>query len=176
MNRVFEVPGVRSRRWRSVEMTETVSRGDRSVEPRFARARSRRRYRDRLLVPVAVAKELGITVADLARAMRSAGVTEKLTQQQVRYWVAHPEQAPRWFTRALRRSGSGGHGAHGGHRAGSGAPGPINSYPGPSPVRSDRAAAELEDFLRELRALEDAAADSRRCGRHHRRHRPRRRG
>lgn len=65
---------------------------------RRKRARAERRRRDRALAPVTVAQRLGIPVADLARAMRSAGVHEQLTEAQARDWTTAPETAPEWLT------------------------------------------------------------------------------
>jgi hypothetical protein len=66
---------------------------------RRKRARARRRAQDRVLVPVAVAQRLGIPVADIARAMRAAGIAEQITQAQARQWSADPESVPQWLAR-----------------------------------------------------------------------------
>lgn len=63
--------------------------------------RHRQRKLDRALVPVEVAQRIGIGVRPLARAMRSAGVTTKLTVKQARGWLAHPETAPEWFSEVV---------------------------------------------------------------------------
>lgn len=59
--------------------------------------RRRQRRADRALVPVVVAQRLGIKVAVLADAMRSAGVSAALTPAQARLWAADPDTAPRWL-------------------------------------------------------------------------------
>ena len=70
----------------------------------FKRARARRRHADRQLVPVPVAKLLGIPVAQLAEVMRELGMTQKLTMSQARCWVADPSSAPGWLTVAAQRA------------------------------------------------------------------------
>jgi hypothetical protein len=42
-------------------------------------------------------QRLGIPVADLARAMRAAGLHDQLTEAQAKGWTADPETAPEWF-------------------------------------------------------------------------------
>ena len=68
---------------------------------RRRRARAGWRRRDRALAPVVVAQRLGIPVADLARAMRAAGVQQQLTEAQAKDWIAGPETSPEWFTTLL---------------------------------------------------------------------------
>ena len=70
----------------------------------FKRARARRRHADRQLVPVPVAKLLGIPVAQLAEVMRELGMTQKLTMSQARCWVADPSSAPGWLSVAAQRA------------------------------------------------------------------------
>lgn len=69
------------------------------AEQRRQRRRDRvgRRRADRALVPVGFAQRLGIRVAILAHAMRSAGVTTAITETQARQWVDDPESEPEWL-------------------------------------------------------------------------------
>jgi len=64
---------------------------------RRKRARAQRREEDRALVPVAVSQRLGIAVAEIADAMRAAGVTGPLTVREAKEWVADPGSAPEWL-------------------------------------------------------------------------------
>ncbi|WP_155980969.1 hypothetical protein [Nocardia sp. CNY236] len=68
---------------------------------RRRRRKAEQRDRDRALVPVAVAENVGIPVAALASAMRAAEVREPLTVTATVSWIRDPESAPEWFT-ALR--------------------------------------------------------------------------
>lgn len=61
------------------------------------RARAQRQKADRALVPVTVSQRLGLSVADVARAMRAAGVTGPLTEGQAKAWANDPETAPEWL-------------------------------------------------------------------------------
>ena len=65
---------------------------------RRKRARAGRRRRDRALATVVVAQRLGIPVADLAGAMRAAGIRQQLTEARAKDWIADPETVPEWFT------------------------------------------------------------------------------
>jgi hypothetical protein len=65
---------------------------------RHKHAKADRRRRDRALVPGVVAQRVGIPVADLARAMRAAGVCRQLTEVEANDWISDPETAPDWFT------------------------------------------------------------------------------
>lgn len=60
-------------------------------------ARAQRRKADRALVPVTVSRRLGLPVADVARAMRAAGVTGPLSEHQAKAWANDPETAPEWL-------------------------------------------------------------------------------
>lgn len=75
----------------------------RRVEGRLRqkRARKEKQHRDRLLVPTEVSARLGLRVAELARAMRTAGVTTPLTPAQVASWQRDPDSVPDWLA-ALR--------------------------------------------------------------------------
>ena len=64
---------------------------------RRKRARGQRRGRDRALAPVTVAQRLGIPVAAIARAMRTAGVTAQITEAAARRWTDDPGTAPQWL-------------------------------------------------------------------------------
>lgn len=68
---------------------------------RRKQAKADRRLRDRDLVPGVVASRVGIPVADLARAMRAAGVHRQLTEAEATGWICEPETAPEWFTTLL---------------------------------------------------------------------------
>lgn len=68
---------------------------------RRGRARAQQRRWDTALVPVTAARLLGISVAELAGAMRGSGVQERLTEAQATRWNAAPETAPQWFTTLL---------------------------------------------------------------------------
>jgi hypothetical protein len=61
-------------------------------------AKADRRRRDRALVPVVVAAQVGIPVAELASAMRAARVGRQLTAAEAADWICDPETAPGWFT------------------------------------------------------------------------------
>jgi hypothetical protein len=79
--------------------TKTEQSQARAAERRRRKhAKADRRRRDRALVPVVVAQRVGIPVADLARAMRAAGVDRQLTEGEATGWVCDPETAPEWFT------------------------------------------------------------------------------
>jgi hypothetical protein len=65
---------------------------------RRKQAKADRRRRDRALVPVVVAQRVGVPVADLARAMRAAGVHQQLAEAEAKDWLCDPETAPEWFT------------------------------------------------------------------------------
>ena len=75
---------------------------------RRRRARAGWRRRDRALAPVVVAQRLGIPVADLARAMRAAGVQQQLTEAGegvARVDPAAPVKAGPRFTFAIDPGG-----------------------------------------------------------------------
>lgn len=65
---------------------------------RRRKAKSEQRKQDRALVPVGIAGRAGMTVADLAKAMRAAGVTAPLTRGEVERWTTDPDTAPEWYT------------------------------------------------------------------------------
>jgi hypothetical protein len=65
---------------------------------RRKKTKAERRKQDRALVPAGIAGRVGMTVADLAKAMRGAGVTAQLTWSDVDRWKADPDTAPEWFT------------------------------------------------------------------------------
>jgi hypothetical protein len=50
---------------------------------RRKKTKAERRKQDRALVPAGIAGRVGMTVADLAKAMRGAGVTAQLTWSDV---------------------------------------------------------------------------------------------
>lgn len=56
---------------------------------------------DRALAPVEVAQKLQIPVKELARAMRSAGITEPITPAQASLWSKNPAESPDWFLALL---------------------------------------------------------------------------
>jgi hypothetical protein len=56
-----------------------------------------RRRADRALCPVEVANALGLQVCKVAAAMRTEGVTERLTLEQGRAWRSMSEQPPTWI-------------------------------------------------------------------------------
>ena len=60
-------------------------------------ARVERRRADRALMPVGAAQRLGIQVATLADAMRTAGITAAITLPQAQRWMADPQTAPEWL-------------------------------------------------------------------------------
>lgn len=78
--------------------TKTEQSQARAEERRRKPAKADRRRPDRALVPVVVAQRVGIPVADLARAMRAAGVDRRLTEVDATDWICDPETAPEWFT------------------------------------------------------------------------------
>jgi hypothetical protein len=79
--------------------TKTEQSQARAEERRWHKhAKADRRRRDRALVPGVVAQRVGIPVADLARAMRAAGVCRQLTEVEANEWISGPETAPDWFT------------------------------------------------------------------------------
>src|SRR5574340_906499 len=61
-------------------------------------AEADRRRRDRALVPVVIAQRVGISVADLARAMRAASVCRQLAEAEAADWICQPKTAPAWLT------------------------------------------------------------------------------
>jgi hypothetical protein len=62
-----------------------------------ARARKSRHRRDRELVSPDASSSLGLRIADLARAMRTAGVSTPLTVEQAMAWKRDPDSAPDWL-------------------------------------------------------------------------------
>ena len=81
-------------------MSTSTSRRQAQIEAyrRRKKAKAEQRKQDRVLVPAGVAGRAGMTVADLAKAMRAAGVTAPLTRSGVDRWKADPDTAPEWFT------------------------------------------------------------------------------
>jgi len=65
---------------------------------RRKKTKAERRKQDRALAPVMVANRVGMPVADLAKAMRGAGVTAQLTRSDVDRWTSDPDTAPEWFS------------------------------------------------------------------------------
>lgn len=84
-------------------MTTKTQQSQARAEERRRRkqVKADRRRRDRALAAVVVAGRLGIPVADLARAMRAAGVAHQLTEAQAKGWISDPDTAPEWFTTLL---------------------------------------------------------------------------
>lgn len=84
-----------------MSMKTEQSRARAEERQRRKHAKAERRRRDRGLAPVMVAARVGIPVADLARAMRGAGVYRQLTEAEATDWICDPETAPEWFTTLL---------------------------------------------------------------------------
>ncbi|WP_328768632.1 hypothetical protein [Streptomyces sp. NBC_00286] len=59
---------------------------------------SAQKQADRALCPVQVSHLLGLKVHDVARAMRTHGVTQPLTAAHARQWRQEPGSAPEWLT------------------------------------------------------------------------------
>lgn len=59
-------------------------------------AKAEQRRRDRELVTGDVAQILGLTIAEVAQAMRAAGVTERLTASEAKTW-ANGVDMPEWL-------------------------------------------------------------------------------
>ena len=79
-------------------MSTKTTQGRAEQRRRRKQAKAERRRRDRALVPVVVAARVRIPVAELAAAMRAAGVSRQLTELEAADWMSDLETAPEWFT------------------------------------------------------------------------------